>query len=800
MRSVQAKLLALLVVLSLPLLVVSLFQLDDRRQEAIEQAATAARLQSATAAVTLDGWLEDNFGLPVPATLSDSADSADSDAARDLYARIYQNLTPAANTMIAVVDGQGQIVPNPLSRVSISPAQADLARIEQTAWSDGAQRLTSVRRIEPSGWRVIVGVPAARVTPAGRSILWLTATWAFVLVASILLAIWATGRFTTPLRRLAASASTLGEGRLQERVIVETRDEVGTLAASFNDMAGRLETKFGELRTQSAFIEEILDSLPLGVVVLDEKLIVRKANTTFARFIGREANALAKRGLYEASAGLAALREIVEDVRRTRRPFVSYGLPLELIARDAARSKDSARGKEQERDGGSYWDIVLWPTTEQSSARGDLILLLSEVSKRVRAERLATIAFTNERARAAELESIIKQMNEGVVIVDSRGLYRVNPAAMEILGKRPAEFRDGVDALIEDIGLRSIHDEQLLTAEENPLRGALKAGERITNKHAKIVRGDGQKRTLAVSATPLTGEADRREGMIAVLRDITEEVRQHEEIVGAYERLREHDRLKSAFVANVSHELRTPLNVIIGMGQVLTRDRARPLSPLQIEAVARMDRNARNLLALVNDLLDYSRLEAGRSALHLEPTNIRETIAEAVSAHAHAAQVKDIELHIESHIELHGDSPDAAPFRVTTDRHKVAQVISNLVSNAIKFTPTGGRVSIEVSPQGESDWSLEVRDNGIGMSDDEIAFIFDEFRQADEQLARRYGGVGLGLAITRKIVELLEGAITVESAPGQGSLFRIEWPRTPRPRTGTGSLIGANENLRAQAG
>lgn len=788
MQSVQAKLLVLLVVLSLPLLVVSLFQLDDRRQEAIEKAATVARLQAATAAVTLDGWLEDNFGLPVPATLSDSADSTDSDAARDLYARIYQNLTPAANTMIAVVDGQGRIVPNPLSRVSISPAQADLARIEQTAWSDGAQRLTSVRRIEPSGWRVIVGVPAARVTPAGRSILWLTATWAFVLVASILLAIWATGRFTTPLRRLAASASTLGEGRLQERVIVETRDEVGTLAESFNDMAGRLETKFGELRTQRAFIEEILDSLPLGVVVLDEKLIVRKANSTFARFIGREADSLEKRGLYEASAGLAALREIVEDVRRTRRPFISYGLPLELIARD----KERARGKEQERDGGSYWDIVLWPTTEQSSARGDLILLLSEVSKRVRAERLATIAFTNERARAAELESIIKQMNEGVVIVDSRGLYRVNPAAMEILGKRPAEFRDGVDALIEDIGLRSIHDEQLLTAIENPLRGALEEDESITNRRVKIVRADGQKRTLAVSATPLTGEGDRREGMIAVLRDITEEVRQHEEIVEAYERLREHDRLKSAFVANVSHELRTPLNVIIGMGQVLTRDRARPLAPLQIEAVARIDRNAHNLLSLVNDLLDYSRLEAGRSALHLEPTNIRETIAEAVGAHAHAAQLKDI--------ELIAGSPDAAPFMVTTDRRKVAQVISNLVSNAIKFTPTGGRVSIEVSPQDESDWSLEVRDNGIGMSDDEIAFIFDEFRQADEQLARRYGGVGLGLAITRKIVELLEGAITVESAPGQGSRFRIRWPRTARPRTGTGSLIGANGNLRAQAG
>ena len=786
MRSVQAKLLVLLVVLSLPLLVVSLLQIRDHGREAVREAATISDLQSAIAAVTLNDWLEDRFGSTAPPTIMEH------DAMRSLYAHIYDNITPAADTTIAVIDAGGRIVANPLSQATISPAQITSMRTEQIQWSDGVRRLTSVRLVEPYKWRVIVGIPAVKST-AGSSALWLTATWALALAASILLAIWAVGRFTKPLRHLASSASTLGEGRLQERVVVETKDEVGSLAESFNDMAGRLETKFAELHTQSAFIEDILDSLPLGVAVLDEKLIVQKANRAFARFVERDASDLRSRGLYEASAGLASLREIVEDVRRTRRPFVAYGLPLELIARRGDKEQ-SQHGKDSERETGSYWDVVLWPTTEHSSARGDLILLLSEVSKRVRAERLATIAFANERARAAELESVIKQMAEGVIIVDSRGQYRVNPAAMTILGKRATEFREGVDSLIEDIGLRAVNNEQALKAEDNPLRGTLERGERIENRHVKIVRGDGQKRVLSISATPLLSESNKREGMIAVLRDITDEVRQHNELLNAYERLREHDRLKSAFVANVSHELRTPLNVIIGMCQVLARDRTRPLAQLQVEAVARMNRNAHNLLALVNDLLDYSRLEAGRSALHLEKTNINEVIEEVISSQAHSAEVKKIEL-----VAVTNTTGDE-PLTITTDRRKIAQVISNLISNAIKFTQTGGRVTIEATPIADDRWSLEVRDNGIGMSPDEISFVFDEFRQADEHLARRYGGVGLGLAITRKIVELLEGEITVESEPGKGSLFRITWPRTPRPRTGTGSLVGASENLRVQTG
>jgi signal transduction histidine kinase len=777
---VRTKLLVMLALLSLPLLIISLVQLGSSQRSLNEQANTITRIETTAAAGALDTWLEANRPLveqPAPLTPV---------AARDLYARLQKHAAQGTDA-ITVIDARGEPVPNPLAPLN-SPGQIARApnnmsaNLAQERWNDGVVRVTSVKRVEPYGWSVAVGVPLPENTPAGRAILTLTATWAFALISSILLGVWAVGRFTKPLRELAASASTLGEGKLQERVAVETDDEVGTLADSFNTMAASLQARFGELRTQGAFIEEVLDSLPLGVAVLDASLIVQRANRTFAGLIGRDSAQLEGRGIYEAAAGLAVLSEIIEDVRRTRRAFVNYGLPLELVARNR-----------ETNDGQKFWDVILWPTTERSVGRGDVIVILSEVSKRVRAEKLATSAFAAEKARAAELKSVINQMNEGVIIVDARGLYRVNPSAARILGRQPGEFRDGVQALIEDMALCDLQRNPL-APNETPLGRALEHGVRISGEHVMIQCGEDDERVLEVSVTPLVSDDGKHsEGMVAVFHDVTEEVKRHAEVVEAYDRLREHDRLKSAFVANVSHELRTPLNVIIGLCQLLERDRQLPLAPLQTEAVVRMGRNARNLLELVNDLLDYSRLEAGRSALHLEHVGVKEVVREVIESYAADARYRGIELRA---VVL----PDLKT--VWTDSHKLSQVLSNLVSNAIKFTSTGA-VTVKAATLDDERWYIEVTDTGIGMSSDALEYIFDGFRQVDERLARSYSGVGLGLAITRKVVELLEGQIEVESKQNEGSRFRITWPRAARQRTGTGSLVNDSRkptDLRARAG
>ncbi len=759
---VRTKLLVMLALLSLPVLVLSIIQLRSHQRSITEQATLLTRIETAAAGGALLSWLEDHpeyAGQEMPLAQA---------PASDLYRRIQQQASLDEHAVIAVINAWGRTVENNTAASPLPVPSSLPSEIHQHRWSDGIVRITGAKRVGPFGWSVAIGVPLAEDTPAGRSVLMLTATWALALIASILLAIWAVGRFTKPLRQLVTSASLLGEGQLDERADVETDDEIGTLAKGFNVMAASLQTKFDELQTQGAFIEEVLDSLPLGVAVLDQSLIVRKANSTFARFVGREDIALAGRGLYEAAAGLAVLSEVVEDVRRTRRAFVNYGLPLELVSRDR-----------QADEGTKFWDVILWPTAESSEERGDLILILSEVSKRVRAEKLATAAFAAEKARAAELESVINQMDEGVVIVDGRGRYRINPAAAIILGRNPGEFRDGVEALIADLALRDM-DGRELAAQETPLGRALEHGERVSGEQFKIVRSDGEGRVLDISATPLINDTGDREGAVAVFRDITEEARQHTELVDAYDRLREHDRLKSAFVATVSHELRTPLNVIIGLCQLLERDRQQPLAPLQNEAIVRMGRNARSLLEHVNDLLDYSRLEAGRSALNLESVEIAEVAAAVLEDFSAEAREKNIEL--QTNI-----AADLGP--ITTDRHKLAQVLSNLMSNAVKFTSVGA-VRLTAAPLDEQRWYIEVNDTGIGISNDALTYIFDDFRQVDDRLARSYSGVGLGLAITRKIVELLGGEITVESKQNEGSRFRITWPRVAKARTGTGSLLG----------
>ena len=764
-RSIRAKLLLMLAALSLPLLVISLIQLNNYRSNLNEQAATIARIETAATSGALNTWLETR-----PQTAS-GANALTPTEVQELYQRLLQHAVPGAGIVISVFDSQQRPLTFPNTpQPGFQPGNATSDAAAHLYWNDGTTRMTSIKRVEPFGWYVAVGVPVAADTQAGQSGLALTVTWALALLASILIGIWAVGRFTKPLRKLASSTSTLGAGDLKERVSVETEDEVGALARSFNVMAAQLDIKFKEVQTQGAFIEEVLDGLPLGVAVMDANLIVRKVNEAFARAVGREADALAGRGLYEAAAGMAVLSDVVEDVRRTRKAFVTYGLPLNLVARKAEGNAEPEEG--------NYWDVTIWPTTEKSFGRGELILILSEVSKRVRAEKLATSAFAAERARAAELESLINQMNEGVVIIDRHARYKVNPAASQIIGRNRQDLRDGAQAFIADIALKDL-DGRALAPEETPFLHALEQRQSVSGKQLQVTRPDGEKRVIAISATPLISESGHTEGAVAVFRDITEEVRQHDELVAAYDRLREHDRLKSAFVTNVTHELRTPLNVIIGLCQLLERDRQLPLAPLQVEAVTRMERNARSLLELVNDLLDYSRLEAGRSALHLETLEVSDIIRATVEEHLAEAKDKRVDLLLEISPELG---------RVMKDRHKLEQVLTNLVGNAIKFT-SAGALKVTAAPVDEARWYLEVSDTGIGISRDALTYIFDEFRQVDDKLARSYGGTGLGLAITRKIVELLEGEIVVKSAPQEGSRFRITWPRQIRQRTGTGSLV-----------
>jgi GAF domain-containing protein len=236
------------------------------------------------------------------------------------------------------------------------------------------------------------------------------------------------------------------------------------------------------------------------------------------------------------------------------------------------------------------------------------------------------------------------------------------------------------------------------------------------------------------------------------------------------------NKLKSEFLARVSHELRTPMNSINGYSEMLLRGIYGDVSEKQADRVERILRNGRNLLSIIDDLLDISKIDAGKMELNLEPVNLYEEIATLITNLESQAATRNLYLQLEQ--------PGEIPL-VRVDVIRIRQVITNLLSNALKFTKHGGvKVTLQVierpgttksSPSARELWTT-VHDTGIGIRREDQSIIFDEFRQADGSTTREYGGTGLGLAITRKLLEMMAGRIWVESTPGVGSAFTFALP------------------------
>lgn len=225
---------------------------------------------------------------------------------------------------------------------------------------------------------------------------------------------------------------------------------------------------------------------------------------------------------------------------------------------------------------------------------------------------------------------------------------------------------------------------------------------------------------------------------------------------------------KSDFLANISHELRTPMNGVIGMLDLVLEG---GLEAEQAEQLQTAQSCAYALLTLLNDLLDISKIEAGKMTLEKIPFDIRVMLDECVKAHYPRA--------VQNNTRLLPDISDDVPERVVGDPLRIRQILSNLVSNAVKFTQ-GGSVSVHVdsgfSAQGRFLLHFRVEDSGTGIPADKLALIFDKFTQADGSVSRKYGGTGLGLAITRKLVEMHGGEINVESEVGRGTTFLVKLP------------------------
>jgi signal transduction histidine kinase len=227
------------------------------------------------------------------------------------------------------------------------------------------------------------------------------------------------------------------------------------------------------------------------------------------------------------------------------------------------------------------------------------------------------------------------------------------------------------------------------------------------------------------------------------------------------------DRVTREFVASMSHELRTPLNGIIGFSELLLGEEAGPLLPMQKEFVGDVLSSGRNLLQLVNDVLDLSQLEAGKMYVRPERFSLQKVVDQATGLATVTARTKAISIHA---------AIDPALHEVVLDRQKLTQILYNLLSNAVKFTNEGGRVDVRLRPIGARRFQLQVQDTGIGIRADDIPRLFKAFTQLDSGRSRHYGGSGLGLMLTKRLVELQHGSIAVASEPDVGSTFTVELP------------------------
>ena len=272
------------------------------------------------------------------------------------------------------------------------------------------------------------------------------------------------------------------------------------------------------------------------------------------------------------------------------------------------------------------------------------------------------------------------------------------------------------------------------------------------------LRRDGTEVPVEISLSPLETE----EGLFvsSAIRDATERRRFEQ-------RIQEANRLKSEFLANMSHELRTPLNGIIGFSEFLLDQKPGPLNARQQEYLGDVLSSGQHLLRLINDVLDLSKVEAGRMELLPELFAVARAIDEVCSVMTPLARKKDISL------AANAIAPTAT---VCLDRQKFLQVLYNLVSNAIKFTPDGGEVRIETDISDSTCLRLQVHDTGIGIRPEDIPKLFIEFQQLESGAARRYDGTGLGLALTRRLIEFQRGSIEVRSEPGRGSTFAVTLP------------------------
>ncbi len=505
------------------------------------------------------------------------------------------------------------------------------------------------------------------------------------------------------------------------------------------DITERKATEIA-LSDSAARVAAVVDTVPDAIFTFDKNGVVNSMNPSaeeiFGYFIGEIEGgniSLLIPGIHERCAvcketRLAIVSEEAEGMRKCGERF-----PIELSINEyvlgglryfTCVSRDITARKASER--------------ELEQHRGHLQALVETATSEIRA--------------------IVKTAVNGVISIDQYGIVNIfNPAAEKMFGWQASEVVGQNVAMIVPNIDTDTHDNYIKRYLETHEAHIIGSGREVSG-----LRKDGSifPLHLAVGHAELGQE---KQLFVAFITDITEQKNAEKELLMAKEHAEQAARVKADFLANMSHEIRTPMNAVIGFSEVVLQDQT--LSDNSKQHVNTILNSGKNLLGIINDILDFSKIEAGKVSLETVCFHLPNAIRDALRTFEFKVAEKGLELKL---IVF----PDV-PLRVMGDPARLRQVILNLIGNAIKFTPSGC-VTLTVAPEeGTQRIQFSVSDTGIGMSDKQVAEVFEAFSQADTSTNRRFGGTGLGTTISKQIVELMDGKIWAESQQGKGSIFHF---------------------------